>query len=109
MYKNIVISILALLLIGTYILYSATASSDMRNETRINACRNLAIEIDELFREERESGDEFVDTISNYLTYHISYQKAEHKIDELIKSRGRRDYRYNLARDKYEHICFEID
>jgi hypothetical protein len=106
--KNIAIIVLSLLAISLWIAFSAEVEEREKLETRINGCQELVVGINTLFGQERNDYKHLYAVMDDWFKYQISSEKAQKEINILIDNLERRVYQYNLVRDKYEHICFEV-
>jgi len=108
MKKNILIAGLIVFVLGLFLLNSGNATELDNTKERLEACRTVALEVDTLLAEERSDYETTVDTIFELLDYQISEAKAGNIIDQMVDNKEKRNYRYQLTLDKYNHICFEL-
>jgi hypothetical protein len=108
MKNKLIIAGLIIFSIFMFILCDIKRTEYERYKARHYACIQLASEIDTVYAGLIIESDKALDTFIDYLTGHISYERASHDIDEVDKLREIRKYNYNLAIDKYGFECFGV-
>ena len=107
--KNIIIIIILGIILGLLSLAYSGANLRANNaETRLEACRSLTLDIDNLLAETDNDYTTFTETWYDYLDENISETKALNSLSPLVDNRERRSFLYTNSIDKYNPLCFEL-
>lgn len=103
MKKGIIIAGIILLILWIVGVYSE--SEDIALE-KLDNCQNLAIEIDEVYKNLDTDYMGFVSLMNDWMNNDISDFRANADVDVLMENIDKRDYRYQRAIDLYNDNCF---